>query len=186
MATQFAHPKRGTAVPVRHNGRHLVGTESALDRFRKYCQFDLTTGCVLWTGGTAHGRGNSAPYGVFWYEGKRWFAHRWAGVHIHKLELEGYHADHCCDPYRAGGEPLPANTLCVQHVQPLTPRDNALARWERQTWLLTQKGYLEPPPLFVGLEAPPAVDVPGFAPVYEPPAWLVLDGTVKADDGCPF
>lgn len=187
MASQpHTHPKRGTVVPVRHNGQHLVGTLTPLERFRNYCRFDPLTGCVLWTGGTTNGRGNSAPYGAFWFEGKRWAAHRWAGVHIHGLDLAGVHGDHCCDPFRHGGaEPLPPNTLCVEHVRALTSRDNSLDRWERQRWLMVAKGYEEAPPLFAELGAT-AVEVPGFAPVYDPPAWLGIDGAVKASDDCPF
>lgn len=57
----------------------------ALQRFASKCEFDPVTGCVIWRGGTTQGRGNTATYGSFWYEGRRWFAHRWAGVHIHGL-----------------------------------------------------------------------------------------------------
>lgn len=179
MAT--VHPKRGTIVPVRATANGYVATEAPLERFLKYCLFDPTTGCVLWTGGTATGRGNTAPYGVFWYERRRWFAHRWAAVHIHELEIDGFHVDHCCDLHRAGPEPLAPNTLCVQHVRPRTARDNSLDRWERQNWLLTGKGLRTAPPAFSELAAP------GAAPFHEPPPWLALDTTVKSsDDDCPF
>lgn len=43
----------------------------ALERFAEKCRFDPTTGCVLWTGGTTAGHGNSARYGAFWFEGER-------------------------------------------------------------------------------------------------------------------
>jgi hypothetical protein len=180
------HRTRGTIIPIAHgsNGQ-LEGTLSPLERFRKYCHFDPTTGCVLWVGGTASGHGKSAPYGVFWYERARWFAHRWAAKHIHGLDIDEFTVDHCCDPWRAGGtEPLLPNTLCVQHVQALSRVDNTLLAMQRRTWVLTQKGYYEPPPLFAELEAPPG---PHVTPFHEPPAWLGLDTPVNtADEDCPF
>lgn len=158
-----------------------------LDRFRAKCHFDATTGCVLWVGGTTAGRGKSALYGSFWdsTEKRRYFAHRWAAKHIHKLDIDGYTVDHCCPLWRAGGtEPLLPNTLCVQHVQRLSRVDNTLLALQRRTWILTQKGYYEPPPMFDGLEAPPEYHA---LPLHEPPAWLALDTPVNsADEDCPF
>ncbi len=47
-------------------GRMQPGYAGApLERFLRNCQFDATTGCVLWTGGTTTGRGHTAPYGAF-------------------------------------------------------------------------------------------------------------------------
>jgi hypothetical protein len=176
------HWKRGTEYQLARDERgRLVAAPDALERFRRYCHFDATTGCVLWTGGTTQGRGHSAPYGAFWYEGRRWAAHRWAAQHIHGQEIDGLQVDHCCEPYRAGGEPLPPNTLCVHHVRAITGSANRDLQTERRTWLLTQKGYYEAPPLFAELAV---VDAPPF---YSPPAWLGLDGGVNlADDDCPF
>ena len=76
------------------------------------------------------------------------------------------------------------NTLCVQHLQPLTRVDNTVLAMQRRTWVLTQKGYYEPPPLFAELEAPPG---PHVVPFHQPPAWLGLDTPVNSsDDDCPF
>lgn len=188
MATVIRHAKRGTIVPITHmpGTRGFTGTMAPLERFISFCQFDPTTGCVLWTGGTTTGRGNSAPYGAFWFEGRRWSAHRWSAKHIHGLEIDDLDVDHCCEPYRAGGpEPLPANTLCVQHVQALTGAENGRLRHARQNWILTQKGFLEAPPLFAELCAPPEYDA---VPFYEPPAWLKsgVDIPVNSADDCPF
>ena len=175
------HPKRGTINPVAQGGRGFVALLSPLERFRAYCQFDATTGCVLWIGGTTAGRGKTANYGAFWYEGRRWAAHRWAAAHIHGLELApGVQVDHCCPPHRAGPEPLLPNPLCVQHLQAASNAENTALRDQRRLWLLTQKGYLEAPPLFAELVAPEGV------PFHVPPAWLGLDTSVKSADDCPF
>jgi hypothetical protein len=68
----------------------------ALERFAEKCRFDPATGCVLWIGGTTAGRGNSALYGSFWFEGSRWFTHRWSAIHIHGIDLGDNQAGHCC------------------------------------------------------------------------------------------
>jgi hypothetical protein len=163
-------------------GQRWVSTVPAIVRFRAKCRFDATTGCVLWVGGTTSGRGKSAPYGSFKYEGRRWFAHRWAAQFIHGLEIEGMHVDHCCPLDRAGPHmPLVPNTLCVEHVQSLTNADNVVEAWARRTWVLTQKGYYPPPPLFAELEAP---DAPMVAPFYAPPAWLLDEAVNSAQDDC--
>lgn len=159
---------------------------TALERFLHYCRFDATTGCVLWSGGTSMGRGHSAPYGAFKDKGKRVPAHRWSAQHIHGFDIEGFHVDHCCDPWRAGGsEPLPPNTLCVEHVQPITNADNVTLMHARRLWILTQKGYLDPPPLFAELAAPVEYHA---APFHLPPAWFSrLDNAVNSgDEDCPF
>lgn len=176
------HPLHGTVNPVVSGAGGFSGTLTPLERFRRYCQFDPTTGCVLWVGAITKGRGKSAPYGSFWADGRRWFAHRWSAKNIHKLDIDGFTVDHCCDPHRAGGELLLPNTLCVEHVAAETRVDNTLLMMARRTWLLTQKGYYEPPPQFSELEAPPPA-----IPFHQPPAWLGLDTSViTADEDCPF
>lgn len=181
----FLHRTRGTVIPiVNGDSGRFASTTPALERFRRYCQFDPTTGCVLWIGAITKGRGKSAPYGSFWDDGRRWFAHRWAAANIHGLIIDGFTVDHCCEPLRAGGEPLLPNTLCVQHLAAETRVDNTLLAQARRTWILTQKGYYEAPPLFCELAAPPG---PHVIPFHEPPAWLGLDTPVNsADEGCPF
>lgn len=153
----------------------------ALQRFRDKCEFDPGTGCVLWAGGTTAGRGNSAVYGAFWYEGRRWFAHRWAAVHIHGLPVAGMQVGHCC--------PSGPNTLCVQHLTPQTVAENmaemhgrraegvAQTANERQFWLFVSLG-LEPAPAIAASEN-------DSVPFFTPPKWLV-DDAVNPDVDCPF
>lgn len=183
----ITHRTHGTinSVVVTPGVQGFQMTLTPLERFRRYCKFDPTTGCVIWIGATTKGRGNSAPYGSFWADGRRHFAHRWSAANIHGLDIEDFTVDHCCALDRAGPHcPLPPNTLCVEHVQALSRVDNTLLAMERRTWVLTQKGYYEPPPLFAGLEAPAA---PLVVPWYEPPAWLGVDTPVNtADEDCPF
>lgn len=92
--------------------------QDALSRFRTFCQFESETGCVVWTGARTKGRGHHVDYSAFWYNGRKWFGHRWAAQYIHGLDIEAFQVDHCCPHI-----PIP-NTLCVQHLQALTPRDN--------------------------------------------------------------
>lgn len=160
----------------------LLPHPDPLARFLEQCVFDPTTGCVLWIGSTSMGRGHSAPYGTFKFEGRRWYAHRWSAAHIQELDIDGLHVDHCCDPWRAPTpEPLPPNTLCVRHVQPLANGANVSLMHERKRWLMVQKGYEEAPPLFAELHAP------GLAlPMHEPPEWWPVDGAVKTGLECPF
>lgn len=159
----------------------------ALPRFAAKCEFDATTGCVLWTGGTTQGRGNTAVYGSFWDGGRRWSAHRWAGVHIHGLNLDGVQAGHTCP-----GHP---NTLCVQHVAAQTQAENLeemhgrrkveQTNAERQYWLFVSLGIER-------LPEPPEPDPLGDVPFFEPPEWLrpfLVDRAVKSGvqvDDCPF
>ena len=180
--------------PELSNARHGPRDEQgkllpmdALARFAAKCRFDATTGCVLWTGGTTQGRGNTATYGSFWYEGRRWFAHRWAAVHIHRLPVDGVQVGHCCP-----GHP---NTLCVEHVEPQTQVENLaelngrLAQRrveqsadERQHWLFVQIGIRE-------AEPEPERDKGDGIPWYEPPAWLrpfLPDLPPAAVDDRPF
>lgn len=179
------HRTHGTVNSIAAMSTGFQATLTPLERFRLYCQFDPTTGCVLWIGATTAGRGKSAKYGSFWADGRRHFAHRWAAANIHGLDIDGFTVDHCCDPMRAGGtEPLLPNTLCVQHLAAETRVDNTLLAMARRTWILTQKGYYEPPPLFEGLTAPPG---PHVIPFHAPPAWLGVDTPVNsADEDCPF
>ena len=131
-----------------------------LERFLSFCQFDPGTGCVIWTGGQTSGRGHSAPYGSFWFEGRRWFAHRWAAKFIHGLVIEDNQVDHCCPADRLGAWPLlPPNTLCVEHVQAIP----AVLNRELQ-WIRAQVGLDEPPPVFL--------DAFAEVPFYTAPSWL--------------
>jgi len=151
---------------------------TALDRFTAKCRFDPYTGCVLWIGGTTSGRGNTARYGSFWYEGERWYAHRWSAQFIHGQDVAGLQVGHCC--------PHGPNTLCVEHVKPQTQFENlrelnGRRRVEqsadvRQFWLLVSLGYEEPD---VEFRYPPPLDVPW----YDPPAWLPR-APVSVE--CPF
>lgn len=164
--------------PRDHLGR--LKPMDALARFAAKCEFDATTGCVLWRGGTTQGRGNSAVYGSFWDEGRRWFAHRWAGVKIHGLDLTAAQAGHCCP-----GRP---NTLCVQHIEPQTNAENQAERnarlhqtpSERQYWLFVS----------LGIEPAPGVAVePDSLPFFTPPDWLrpfLVDATVNSATDAPF
>lgn len=164
---------RGLFVPRDDN--HDVAR--ALERFRTKCRFDPRTGCVIWEGGKTRGRGNTATYGSFWYDGRRWFAHRWSGVFIHGLDLDGKQAGHNC-PFTPDGHP---NTLCVQHVTGQTQAENLdeqRARGSgacglqppdvRQLWLMVDHGYEPPPPI-----TDPSLPHP-VAPDFHPPEWLGL------------
>lgn len=154
-----------------------------LERFLKNCRFDPGTGCVIWLGGQSMGRGHTSPYGAFWFEGKRWPAHRWSAKFIHKLEIDGLHVDHCCPHI-----PYP-NTLCVEHVEPRTNAENVSLMHqrrkdlveqtidERRFWIHAQVGLIEAPPVFDGALF---VEVPMF----DPPAWLPQPQPVL--DDCPF
>lgn len=105
-------------APDRDRRGWFLPTRAAIERFREKCRFEPETGCVLWVGGQTSGRGHNFPYGSFWYEGRRWFAHRWAAKFIHGLDIDDMQVDHCCPHI-----PRP-NTLCVQHLQAITPALN--------------------------------------------------------------
>jgi hypothetical protein len=139
----------------------MAAEQSAIERFVAKCRFDPGTGCVLWTGGQTSGRGHSAPYGAFWFEGRRWFAHRWAALHIHGLDIEYKQVDHCCPNI-----PKP-DTLCVQHLQALPAVENRELQTlrQRQYWLLVGKGF-EPPP---GVFHEPETRIPFFGR----PQWML-------------
>ena len=154
-----------------------------LERFLSFCKFDPGTGCVIWTGGQTSGRGHSAPYGAFWFKGRRVFAHRWAAEHIHGHDVAGLQVEHFC-PNRTH-----PNTLCVEHVHPLP---GALNR-ELQT-LRSQKVNQDTATRMywiyaqVGLEVPPPVDLDVFedVPFYDMPRWLADPFQPIAQEGCPF
>lgn len=178
--------ERSGMVKCPRDARGRLQPLDALARFAEKCEFDPATGCVIWTGGRTRGRGNSTQYGSFWYDGRRWFAHRFAAVFIHGLDVGKDEVGHCCP----GGP----NSLCVQHVETTTKSANiaerntrvaAAARAEqasttRQYWLLVDRGYEQLP------EAP-AID-PGDIPFHDPPEWLrpYLAQPEAADDDCPF
>lgn len=151
-----------------------------LQRFLAKCRFDPVTGCVVWTGGRTTGQGHNAPYGAFWFEGRRWFAHRWAAMYIHGQDITGLQVDHCCP--NTGGLP---NTLCVQHLQAVDHGTNRTLQTERgrvvqtanerQYWLFVQKG-IEP----ARDTYEPSDD---GIPFFSPPSWLASS---PAPDEAPF
>jgi hypothetical protein len=160
--------------------------KTALQRFAEKCVFDYSTGCVLWTGATTAGRGNSTRYGSFWDDGRRVFAHRWAAVHIHGIELGTNEAGHCC--------PGAPNSLCVQHLEGQTKADNIAERntrvakanqpaMTRQFYLFKQLGIGEPEP------DEPVLLIPTLEiPFHEPPLWLrpYIVSVESDNDDCPF
>lgn len=178
-------PAAVRVVPLeRQNAKHgpraaggLFAPIDALERFRAKCRFNPRTGCVEWIGGTTQGRGNTAVYGSFWYEGRRWFAHRWAAAFIRGLDVDGLQVGHCC-PYTADGHP---NTLCVEHLRGETQQENLAelharrkrirkveqSNEQRLFWLLVERGYEPPEPVH-----DPATPDPYNGPDMYPPAWL--------------
>lgn len=181
----------GTTVAARpgNNYRKQGLGKPALQRFAEKCEFDPATGCVLWTGATTAGRGNTTRYGSFWAEGRRVFAHRWAAVHIHGIELGTDEAGHCC--------PHGPNSLCVQHLEGTTKAANIAERntrvakanqaaATRQFYLFQQLGFLEPEP---DPETAPLVAKLDAIPFFEPPEWLRPYMQIRKatnDDDCPF
>lgn len=152
----------------------------ALVRFAEKCRFDPTTGCVLWTGGTTAGHGNSTRYGAFWFEGERWAAHRWSAIHIKGINLGENQAGHYC--------PHGPNTLCVEHVTGQTQLENLAELNDRRKAKVLQSSETRQHWLFVsmGLEpAPAALEVDLHAvPFYQPPEWFLpfLPKPEKKDD----
>lgn len=142
----------------------------ALARFAEKCRFEPATGCVVWTGGTTSGRGHNTLYGSFWFERRRWFAHRWSAKHIHGLTIDGLQVDHCCSFLNT------PDTLCVEHLQAVPPSVNRELQWIR-----TQ----------VGCEGfdypyPDLVRDPTDPPFFSPPAWFVEYGPCTMEPlGCP-
>lgn len=153
---------------------------SAIKRFASKCAFDPVTGCVMWVGGKTSGRGHNEPYGSFWFEGVRWFAHRWAAIHIHGFEITGLQVDHCC--------PVGPSTLCVEHLKPepasinreyqtLRPGRAFQTLETKQWWLLVTKG----------IEEEPARErIVDGVPFYGPPEWLRPFLIKEKVDACPF
>lgn len=154
----------------------------ALDRFKSFCRFEPETGCVVWTGGTTMGRGHHVPYGAFWFEGKSWYAHRWAAKFIKGLDIDGLQVDHCCPPIVL---PTP-NTLCVEHVQCLTLGENRELQHVRAHEARKRAIHLE-----VGLiryeDIYPVFEMPDdLVPFFSPPAWLGAQHEVHPSSTCPF
>lgn len=152
----------------------------AIERFAAKCAFDPVTGCVMWIGGKTSGRGHGEPYGSFWFEGERWFAHRWAAMHIHGFDITGLQVDHCC--------PAGPSTLCVEHVKPeraeinralqsLRPGRAFQTLTTRQWWLFVTKGIEE---------EPVRERIEDGIPFHQPPAWLRSFLKQEIFDECPF
>jgi hypothetical protein len=155
---------------------------TALKRFRKFCAFEPHTGCVVWIGGTTSGRGHNVPYGSFWFNGQRWFAHRWAAKFIHGLEIDGHQVDHKCPHID-----MP-NTLCVEHVWPLSLGDNRelqdVRRFEqRKLFVQLEVGLLTYKEIY-GVAVDPA-DVIPFE-TFPRPAWLGPVTSPPPNADCPF
>lgn len=131
------------------DGKFLPGLP-ALQRFVAKCRFNPCTGCVEWIGARTRGQGKTAWYGGFWFNGKTVLAHRWAAEHIHGLPVTpDMQVDHEC-----------RNTLCVQHLQVVTPTVNRELQWIR-----VQVG-LDPDP------EPYAPDPEMWVPFFTEPEWL--------------
>jgi hypothetical protein len=169
------------SAPKGNCGFHNQRRKTSLQRFAEKCAFDPVTGCVMWVGGATSGHGHNQPYGSFWFEGERWFAHRWAAIHIHGFEITGLQVDHNC--------PCGPSTLCVQHIKPETSAINLALQHlrpgraiqsldTRQYWLFVEKG-VEP-------YREPVREIPEI-PFFEPPEWLkpFLPVLENIDD-CPF
>lgn len=170
-------PPRGTWTR-QERAKGLFLPVDALQRFREKCQFQPETGCVLWVGGTTMGRGHHIPYPSFWFEGKRWFGHRWAAKFIHGLDIDGFHVDHCCPHI-----PKP-NTLCVEHLQALTPRVHQQTTEMRRNFIHLQVGLVSYEDAYG--PQPPDYDPEGDVPFYSPPSWLGITYGASDDDDCPF
>lgn len=153
----------------------FLSQASAIERFRSKCRFEPETGCVVWTGGQSAGRGHHVKYGVFWFEGRRWFAHRWSAKFIHGLEIEDHDVDHCCHTIAK------PNTLCVEHVAAETPARNRELQTMR-TMIHLQVGLVQYEDIY-GPAEPPDEDL---IPFYQPPAWLGQKETEHGRDDCPF
>jgi hypothetical protein len=168
------------AAPRGNDGYVARRGMTALERFISFCRFVPETGCVVWTGGQTKGRGHSIPYPSFWYAGKGWLGHRWAAKFIHGLDIDGFHVDHCC-PHT----PTP-NTLCVQHVQAITPRENReLQHSRRKHFIHLQVGITDYEDVYGYPAQVPAIPEDSI-PFHEPPAWLNLKGETNGISDCPF
>lgn len=139
---------------------------SVFQRFTAKCQFEATTGCVIWIGGKCYGRGKNIRYGIFRGEGGRkvapWLAHRWAAKYIHGLDIDELQVDHCCPNI-----PIP-NTLCVEHLQAITgDRNRHLQTERRRHFVHLEVGLLPYDEIYGGEEI-----VADVIPFYEEPEWL--------------
>lgn len=133
----------------------FVSARTPLERFIEKCRFNPYTGCVEWIGARTRGQGHTSWYGRFWYIDRMVLAHRWAAEHIHGLAVTpDVQVDHCCYKDR------PCNTLCVQHLQVVTPTVNRELQWIR-----VQVG-LDPEP------EPYAPDDDAWVPFFTEPEWL--------------
>lgn len=86
---------------------------SELDRFRAKYVVDASTGCWNWTAATA----GQYRYGVFYFDGRQGYAHRFAWLRFKGAIPDGHQVDHLC-----------RNTLCVnpEHLEAVSPRTNTL------------------------------------------------------------
>lgn len=103
--------------------------QTAIERFRVKVDYGVPVPhdrpdlgrCDLWTGSTVKG------YGTFWYQGDRWYAHRWLWVETYGPLPAGMIPDHLCHSYQwcQGGQGCP-HRPCVNldHLQPATPQAN--------------------------------------------------------------
>jgi len=150
----------------------------ALQRFIAKCQFQPETGCVVWTGGKTKGRGHHVDYPSFWFEGRRWFGHRWSARFIHGFDIDGFDVDHFCPAL------VIPNTLCVEHVRAETPaRNRELQTMRRMVHL--QVGLVRYEDVY-GPQDDTQTDE--LIPFYEPPSWLGATDASRpdTDDDCPF
>jgi hypothetical protein len=167
--------------PLRAAGRfapdpHRDDISRALVRFSAKCRHEPETGCVVWTGGRTMGRGHHVPYGAFKFAGRRWFAHRWAARYIQGLDIDAYQVDHCCPNI-----PVP-NTLCVEHLQALTPaRNRELQHMRRKLYIHLQVGLLR----YEDVYGSDAAELEDLIPFHPTPAWLIK-GETRGPDDCPF
>lgn len=116
----------------------MLPNEKDFARFIVKCLFDPFTGCVNWIGGRTSGGGpGRIEYGSFWFNGRRWAAHRFSGLFIHQLEIENLHVDHIC-----------RNPLCMHHLQAIPAPVNHRLRWEREPEVIIEENpipfYVEP------------------------------------------
>ena len=141
-------------------------TEKALARFATKCCHNPITGCVEWIGGQTAAHGHTAFYGAFWFEGKRWPAHRWAAKFIHGMEIEDRLIQHTCP-----------NLLCQQHLVSIRP---VLSETEmRYRWVRIQYGLDELPP------EEEQIDL-NQVPFFIVPSWLAPFIKESKSDDCPF
>lgn len=86
--------------------------KSAEERF--WANVVKTETCWLWRGNLSH---EGSGYGRFKDQGYKWYAHRWAYVHLVGPIQDDLQIDHLCRVKR-----------CVnpQHMEPVTPRVNTM------------------------------------------------------------